>query len=83
MTLHKVEGCTAFSLNVDGKEEIDMTNEERLEVIDKIHKWMRNNLDKFNFVLQGLADYCGEYNVICDTPCETCGDIVDEKVLEF
>ena len=36
MTIHNVSGCTTFSLNVDGTEEIDMTHEQRLEVIEKI-----------------------------------------------
>lgn len=42
MIITNRKGCTAFSLNVDGKEEIDMTNEERLEVIEEIYKWMKN-----------------------------------------
>ena len=46
MKLEKVTGCTAFSLNVDGKEEIDMTDEERFHIMDKIHNWMLNNPDQ-------------------------------------
>jgi hypothetical protein len=36
MKIHNIQGCTAFSLNVDGVEEIDMTHEQRLKVIDAI-----------------------------------------------
>ena len=83
MKIHKVSGCIAFSLNVDGKEETNMTDNERLEVIDKIYEWMKRHPDNLNYVLQGLADMCGEYNVIDSTPCECCGDIVDEMMLDL
>ena len=83
MTIRNVRGCTAFSLNVDGKEEINMTDDERLEVIDKIHEWMRRRPDYLNYVLQGLTEKCGDYDIVDSTPCETCGDIVDEYVLDL
>ena len=84
MILHNVSGCTAFSLNVDGIEEIDMTHEERLKVIDNIYEWMKRNADKkLNYILQGLSEHCGEYNCISDEPCECCGDTISEMVLNF
>lgn len=84
MIIHHVTGCTSFSLNVDGKEEINMTTEERLKVIEEIYKWMKRNPDeKLNYILQGLTDKCGEYNIIDDKPCECCGDIVDEMFLDL
>lgn len=84
MIIHNIKGCTAFSLNVDEKEEIDMTTKERLEVVDKIYEWMKRDVDnKLNFILQGLANQCGEYNVIVSEPCECCGDIVDEMFLDL
>lgn len=84
MKIHNIEGCTAFSLNVDGKEVSKMTTEERLEVIDKLYEWMKRNADKdLEFILQGITSQCGEYNVIDDEPCECCGDIVDECVLDL
>lgn len=82
MKLEKVTGCTAFSLNVDGKEEIDMTDEERFHIMDKIHDWMLNNPDRFNYVLQALIPMFGEYE--CDDhPCECCGDIVQTYTWEI
>ena len=30
-----------------------------------------------------FSEYCGEYIVISDEPCECCGDIVDEYVLDL
>ena len=84
MKIHNIRGCTAFSLNVDGVEEIDMTHEQRLEVIDAIYEWMKRNADTdLNYILQGLTEYCGEYNCIDPKPCECCGDIVDEDVLDL
>ena len=57
MIIHNVKGCTAFSLNVDDLEEIDMTHEERLKVIDAIHEWMKRNADKkLNYILQALTE---------------------------
>ena len=84
MILHNVKGCTAFSLNVDGTEEIDMTHEERLKVIDNIYEWMKRNADEqLNYVLQGISDYCGEYNSITSEPCECCGDTIYEMFIDF
>ena len=84
MKIHKVTGCTAFSLNVDGKEEIDMTHEERLQVIDKIYEWMKRTADEnLNNILQGLTEQCGEYRVIDSEPCECCGDTIYEFVLKI
>ena len=84
MIVHNVSGCMAFSLNVDGVEEINMTHEDRIKVIDAIYDWMKRHADEnLNYILQGLTDKCGEYNVICGEPCECCGDIVDEMVLDL
>ena len=56
MIIHNVKGCMAFSLNVDDLEEIDMTHEERLKVIDAIYEWMKRNVDeKLNYILQALT----------------------------
>ena len=73
MKLEKVTGCTAFSLNVDGVEEINMTDEERFYIMDKL---------QFNYVLQALIPMFGEYE--CDDhPCECCGDIVQTYTWEI
>ena len=84
MIITNRKGCTAFSLNVDGKEEIDMTNEERLEVIEEIYKWMKNKPEeKLNYILQALTEYMGTYQVISNKPCECCGDIITEETLNL
>lgn len=83
MIIHNVSGCVAFSLNVDGKEEINMSDDERMNVINNICDWMKRHPNKLNEILQGLTNKCGEYNVITSEPCECCGDIVDEMVLDL
>ena len=73
----------AFSINVDGKEEISMTPTERKDVIDAIHKWMLKHPVHLHNILQGISEAFGEYNVIDDKPCESCGDIVTEYFLDL
>ena len=56
MEIHNVSGCMAFSLNVDGQEEIEMDNKQRAVVIDKIYSWMKRHADNLNIKLQKLSD---------------------------
>lgn len=74
----KVSGCTAGSLNVDGVEEIEMTNEQRQQVIFKIFQWLSKHPDQLNYVLQDLTETFGIYESD-DEPCECCGDIVESN----
>lgn len=83
MKIHNVQGCTANSLNVDGKEEIDMIDVERIAVIDRLHIWMKEHPYCLNYILQDLTEQYGEYHVISDKPCECCGDTIIEHVLEI
>ena len=83
MEIHNVSGCMAFSLNVDGEEEIDMDNKQRAVVIDNIYSWMQRHPEYLNYILQNLSDTFGEYKVLIEEPCECCGDIVAEKVLNL
>lgn len=60
MKIQNVSGCTSFSLNVDGKEEIEMTSEERLKVIDNIYEWMKRHPDDIlNGILLDLTEAFG------------------------
>lgn len=83
MEIHNISGCTAFSLDVDGKAEIDMDNNERADVIDNVYSWMQRHPDNLNIILQNLSDSFGEYRIIDGRPCECCGDIITEKVLNL
>ena len=83
MEIHNISGCTAFSLDVDSKAEIDMDNNERADVIDNVYSWMQRHPDNLNIILQNLSDSFDEYRVIDGRPCECCGDIVTETVLNL
>ena len=74
MILRMVRGCIHDSLSVDGKEEIKLTDEERLVVLRKIFEHFKP--EDLNYVLQDLVQTFGEYECN-DEPCETCGDYVE------
>lgn len=80
MILRMVRGCICDSLSVDGKEEIDLTDEERQEVLKKIFEHLKPQ--DLNNILQDLIEMFGEYE--CDDePCETCGDYVETHTWEI
>ena len=79
MRLKKVTGCIADSLTAefDGEdiEEIDMTPEQRMQVIEKIADWMKKNTDQLNYIMQDMTESFGEYENDGHV-CECCGDTV-------
>ena len=79
MRLKKVTGCIADSLTAefDGEdiEEIDMTPEQRMQVIEKIADWMKKNPDQLNYIMQDMTESFGEYENDGHV-CECCGDTV-------
>ena len=80
MILKMVRGCVHDSLSVDGKEEINLTDEERQEVLKNIFEHLKPT--DLNFVLHDLVETFGEYE--CDDePCETCGDYVETYTWEI
>lgn len=80
MILRMVRGCICDSLSVDGKEEIDLTDEERQEVLKKIFEHLKPQ--DLNNILQDLIEMFGEYE--CDDePCETCRDYVETYAWEI
>jgi hypothetical protein len=83
MEVHNVTGCMSFSLNIDGKEEINLNDTERQVVIEKVCEWIKRHPENLNDLLQDLTDSFGEYNAITTEPCECCGDIVSEMVLDL
>lgn len=73
MELKKVTGCICGSLTVDDEEEINLTDEKRQEVLERIFKALKPS--DLNYVLQDLVERFGKYE--CDNrPCECCGDFV-------
>lgn len=80
MTIIMVRGCICGSLSVDGKEDIDMTDEERQVVLKTIFEHFKPQ--DLNYVLQDLVETFGDYE--CDDrPCETCGDYVETYTWEI
>ena len=80
MTIRMIRGCICGSLSVNGKEEIDMTDEERQVVLKTIFEHFRPQ--DLNYVLQDLVERFGEYE--CDDePCETCGDYIESYTWEI
>lgn len=80
MIIRMVRGCICNSLNVDGKEEIDMTDKERLVVLKAISEHLKPQ--NLNNVLLDLVETFSDYE--CDDePCETCGDYVETYTWEI
>ena len=79
MKLKKVTGCICDSLTAefDGEEveEIDMTPDQRMQVIEKIADWMKKNPDQLNYIMQDMTESFGEYENDGHV-CECCGDTV-------
>jgi hypothetical protein len=83
MILKQTTGCTCASLTVDNVEEINLTKEQRKEVIQKISEYIANQMktDDLNCFLQYFIDFFGNEKCISNEPCECCGDLVYESTL--
>lgn len=68
MNLEMVSGCICDSLTVDGKEEVDMNDKEREDIISHIMKNLKIPESKYydflEWCLQELGDftYSGDYS---------------------
>lgn len=70
----------ADSLSVDGKEEMDLTDGERMKVLKRIFDHLEPK--DLNEVMQVLIERFGDCETD-DEPCETCGDYVDTYTWEI
>lgn len=79
MILKKVTGCVCDSLTAefDGEEveEIHMNDSQREEVIEAISRWMKENPDQLNYIMQDMIESFGDYENDGHV-CECCGDTV-------
>ena len=79
MKLQMISGCTADSLTANGKEEVDMTTDERTEVTKSIMEWLvchpKENERILNYLMQEFLWEFGELSV-SDKPCPCCGDSI-------
>lgn len=83
MKLELTFGCIAYSLTIDGKQEIDLTNEQRIECINRIFEWYRKNPTELNSLLQYFVESHADDYECSDKPCECCGDVVSTYKMEI
>lgn len=84
MKLKLVTGCMTDSLTINGKEEIDLTDDERVDVWNEVCEYLIANGEHryLNEFLQFVLTHHGEYG--CSTePCEQCGEYVEIYKLEI
>ena len=80
MKLEVTEGCTAFSYTVNDKEWVDLTDEERKDVLLKIIQ-SQNQFDNCQDVFISLVQEFGKYKNL--GRCEQCGDCIETHTLEI
>ena len=76
-------GCMANSLSLNGIEEIDLTDNERKQVIHKIFSWYRKHPEELNNLLQYFIESNYTEYERSDKPCECCGDIIETYKMEL
>lgn len=82
MKLEYMCGCICDSLTVDGIEEIDLTDEQRILIIEKIGSFIsKASPDKLNYILQFLIPEFGKFEDLGH--CECCGDIIEKYTLNI
>jgi len=81
LVIEMTRGCICDSLTVNGKEEIDLTDEERHNILTRIanSKIFKNKILKFNLndLLQFISYNMFDEVYADDEPCECCGDYVE------
>jgi len=79
MELKYIRGCVHDNILVDGVQEMNISDEERKIVLEKIAKSLKPS--DLNILLQEIIPIFGELES-SDGPCESCGDYVDTYVLQ-
>ena len=80
MKLEVTEGCTAFSYTVNDKEWVDLTDDERKDVLLKIIQ-SQIEFDNCQDVFISLVQDFGQYKNL--GRCEECGDCITTHTLEI
>lgn len=86
MKLQMISGCLADSLTADGKEEVDMTCDERHGVTISIMNWLLDHPEENERIVNQLMQLFIEEFGECTTsgkPCECCGDCIYQWDLEI
>lgn len=77
MEIELIRGCICSNLLINGKEEINLNDTERKQILKAVFKALKP--EDLNIVLQKLTECFGEYESD-DTPCECCGDYVERYI---
>ena len=80
MKLEVTEGCTAFSYTVNDKEWVDLTDNERKDVLLKIIQ-SQIEFNNCQDVFISLVQEFGKYKNL--GRCEQCGDCIEIHTLEI
>ena len=83
MKLTLVRGCTADSLNADGIEEEDMTDDQRQEVIDRLFQWYKKHPDNLNQLMEHVIECHYDIYDSDGEPCPCCGDYVETMTCDI
>lgn len=83
MNLKMIQGCVFDSLTIDGKEEINLNDIERKEIINKVCEHLKKIEPQYlNELLQFFLVKMGDYSCSVQ-PCECCGDFVETYKIEI
>lgn len=81
-----VSGCMSDSLTADGKEEVDMTCDERMGVTISIFNWLMDHPEEnerfTNYLMRLFIEEFGDFTS-SDEPCECCGDYICTSEVEI
>ena len=80
MKLEMVIGCINGSLTIDEKEEVNLTDSERIVITEKVCDWLKTH-SELNQLLQYVLVNHGNYESLGE--CSQCGDFIDKYTLEI
>jgi hypothetical protein len=81
MKIQMTTGCVCDSIEINGKEEIHLTNEERKEVAEHLAKYIAEHPETLNQILWHTIPLIGEYEDMGH--CEECGDYIERYTVEL
>lgn len=87
MKIEVVNGCTAYSFEIDGKPIHDCTVDELKDVLAKANAYVVSKADDecvsdLQIAIRNLVELFGDFECSEDA-CECCGDFVETYTLEL
>ena len=83
MKLKMVIGCMCDSLTVNNIEEMNLTDNQRKNIIHRIYTWYRKHPEQLNNLLQYFIESNCDTVDMSEKPCECCGDFVETYEMEI